>query len=73
MANKPTGLQGVFTHKEVGGKYKITAMGKMQIGQKWIDCIIYQRLDVSSKPTRDYYVREYDDFNQKFKNIKPTL
>lgn len=70
MANKPLGLQGVFTHKVKGGKYKVTAIGKMQIGQLWIECFIYQKLsEVNNKPTREYFVREYNDFNEKFKHI----
>lgn len=70
MARKPIGISGMFTHKIKGGKYKIVALGKMQIGQKWIDCFIYQKLnDETNKPTREYYVREYNEFNQKFKSI----
>ncbi len=73
MANKAMGLQGVFTHIVKGGRYKVIAIGKMQIGQKWLDCFIYQQMDSNNKPTRNYFVREYNDFNMRFKNIEDTL
>jgi hypothetical protein len=45
-------------------KYKFISIGRMKIGQLWIDCIIYKSLN-----DRLYYVREELDFYEKFKEF----
>lgn len=55
-----TEQQKEYTYKEQ--KYSLLYQGKMKIGQVWLPCVVYQ-----AHKDNEIYVRELNDFVEKFK------
>ena len=51
----------LYKHYKNGNLYRILNTGKMQINQKWFECIIYQDIE-----TLEVYAREEQSFDECF-------
>lgn len=52
-----------YRHEKTGRIYTLIDNAHMKDGDKWVECVIYEN-EVGS-----VFVREKNDFNNKFKNI----
>jgi hypothetical protein len=62
---QPISFVPVQKYEYKGNFYFKVDNAQMQIGQKWITCMVYTNEDKS-----EMYVREFNDFLEKFKLIK---
>ena len=69
MLSRNISVGTLYTHKKSNSEiYKVLYLAKMQIGNSWIDCVVYSQYNENTEEIDigRVFVREYNNFFDRF-------